>query len=202
MPRNGSGTYNAPAGSWNPAVTGVTMDSAGWNALLPDIVQALTQSLSQDGQTQTTARIPFSQGLSLNAGSALSPAATFIGDLTSGLYQPATNQIGISAGGTSVFTATSSALTIALATTINAALTVSGAAMVGSMSNSGASSVAGAFAANGAAKIGGSGSTVGFYGATGTTQPSISGSRGGNAALASLITALANQGLCIDGTSA
>lgn len=41
----------------------------------------------------------------------------------------------------------------------------------------------------------------GFNGASPLAKPTVSGSRGGNAALASLITALANYGLITDGTS-
>lgn len=44
--------------------------------------------------------------------------------------------------------------------------------------------------------------TVGFYGATPVTRPAVTGSRGGNAALASLLTALANLGLITDGSTA
>ncbi len=43
---------------------------------------------------------------------------------------------------------------------------------------------------------------LGFYGTTGIVKPSVSGSRGGNAALASLISALAALGLVTDSTSA
>lgn len=46
------------------------------------------------------------------------------------------------------------------------------------------------------------GSFAGFYGATPITVPSVTGSRGGNAALASLLTALENLGLIIDNTTA
>lgn len=42
----------------------------------------------------------------------------------------------------------------------------------------------------------------GFYGATAIAKPTISGSRGGNAALASAISALANLGLATDSTTA
>jgi hypothetical protein len=41
----------------------------------------------------------------------------------------------------------------------------------------------------------------GFFGSTGTSQQTVTGSRGGNAALASLLTALANTGLIVDGTT-
>jgi len=44
--------------------------------------------------------------------------------------------------------------------------------------------------------------TVGFYGSTGATQQTVTGSRGGNAALASLLTALASLGLIVNSTTA
>lgn len=43
--------------------------------------------------------------------------------------------------------------------------------------------------------------TLGFYGATGISKPAIFGSRGGNAALANLLTRLANLGLITNSTS-
>ena len=43
---------------------------------------------------------------------------------------------------------------------------------------------------------------LGFYGTTAAPQPTITGSRAGNAALASLLTELATLGLIIDGSSA
>ncbi|MCF0086605.1 MULTISPECIES: collagen-like protein [unclassified Streptomyces] len=46
------------------------------------------------------------------------------------------------------------------------------------------------------------GSTLGFYGATAVAKPAVTGSRGGNAALASLLTALASLGLITDSTTA
>lgn len=48
----------------------------------------------------------------------------------------------------------------------------------------------------------GSGTALAFFGATAITKPSVSGSRGGNAALASVITALADLGLLTDSSSA
>jgi hypothetical protein len=49
--------------------------------------------------------------------------------------------------------------------------------------------------------VGGGGMTVGFYGNVGTTRPNVSGSKGGNAALASLISALLGQALISDSTT-
>lgn len=49
MSRNGSGTYNLPAG--NPVVTGTTITSTWANSTLSDIANALTGSVASDGQT-------------------------------------------------------------------------------------------------------------------------------------------------------
>jgi hypothetical protein len=52
-------------------------------------------------------------------------------------------------------------------------------------------------------QIGSSGSKMGFYGATPVARPAaITGSRGGNAAVADLLTKLATLGLIVDSTSA
>lgn len=45
------------------------------------------------------------------------------------------------------------------------------------------------------------GTTLGFYGSAGTSKPQVNGSRGGNAALASLISALAGLNLLTDSTT-
>ena len=58
MPRNGSGQYSAPTNSWNPAINGVPATAADWQAVLNDIVSALTQSVSRDGQTAMTGNLP------------------------------------------------------------------------------------------------------------------------------------------------
>ena len=59
MSRNGSGQYNLPSG--NPVVTGTTISSVWANTTLTDIANALTQSVSSDGQT------PMSGNLNLNS---------------------------------------------------------------------------------------------------------------------------------------
>jgi len=50
--RNGSGTYNLPAG--NPVVTGTTISSTTHNNTMTDIETALTDSVDKDGQTVIT----------------------------------------------------------------------------------------------------------------------------------------------------
>jgi microcystin-dependent protein len=55
MSRNGSGTYNLPAG--NPVVTATTITSTWANSTLGDIATALTGSLAADGQTPATGNL-------------------------------------------------------------------------------------------------------------------------------------------------
>ena len=54
---------------------------------------------------------------------------------------------------------------------------------------------------DGSTMIAASSTTLGFFGSTPTAKPTVTGSRGGNAALQSLLTALANYGLITDSTS-
>lgn len=49
--------------------------------------------------------------------------------------------------------------------------------------------------------IDGSGNRLGFHGAASVAQQTVTGSRGGNAALASLLTKLATLGLIVDGST-
>jgi len=55
--RNGSGQYTAPTSSFNPAINGVLATAGDWNLLLADIVAALTQSVSRDGQSPMTGNL-------------------------------------------------------------------------------------------------------------------------------------------------
>jgi hypothetical protein len=66
MSRNGSGTYNLPAG--NPVVTGTTISSTWANTTLNDIANALTGSVAADGQTAMTGNLQMSTNNIANAG--------------------------------------------------------------------------------------------------------------------------------------
>jgi hypothetical protein len=56
--RDGSGQYIPPTNSFNPAVNGVLATASDWQALLNDIVAALTQSVSRDGQSPMIGDLP------------------------------------------------------------------------------------------------------------------------------------------------
>ena len=68
MARNGSGTYNLPAG--NPVTTGTTISSTWANGTLSDMASALTGSVASDGQTTPTANLPMGTFAHTNVGNA------------------------------------------------------------------------------------------------------------------------------------
>jgi len=52
MSRNGTGTYNLPAG--NPVVTGTSISSTWANTTMTDLANAISGSIAADGQTPIT----------------------------------------------------------------------------------------------------------------------------------------------------
>ncbi len=64
MSRNGSGTYNLPAG--NPVVTGTTISTTWANNTLNDIAATLTDSVAADGQTPMTGNLNLSNNKIVN----------------------------------------------------------------------------------------------------------------------------------------
>ena len=57
MPRS-SGTYTAPASSWNPPINGSPATLVDWSVLLADNSAAHTQAISRDGQSPALANLP------------------------------------------------------------------------------------------------------------------------------------------------
>jgi microcystin-dependent protein len=64
MSRNGSGTYNLPAG--NPVVTGTTITTTWANTTLSDIASALTGSVAADGQTPMSGNLNIANNRVIN----------------------------------------------------------------------------------------------------------------------------------------
>jgi hypothetical protein len=62
MSYNGSGTFNINT-TGQPVVAGTIISSAAFNALTADLGTGLTTAITKDGQTTTTARILFAQGI-------------------------------------------------------------------------------------------------------------------------------------------
>ena len=57
MPRNGAGVYSLVNNTWFPAVNGVLATSTDWGTFITDVQNALTQSVSSDGQTPMTGNL-------------------------------------------------------------------------------------------------------------------------------------------------
>jgi len=103
MSYNGSGTFVINSAG-QPVVTGTVISSTAFNALTADLATGLSTAVTKDGQTTTTARVPFAQGIS----------STLVTDATS-----ATTGSIITAGGIS----TQKALWVGTTTTLAGTLT-------------------------------------------------------------------------------
>ena len=62
MGYNGSGTFQINT-SGQPVVAGTVISSTAFNALTADLATGLSTAITKDGQTTTTARIPFAAGI-------------------------------------------------------------------------------------------------------------------------------------------
>jgi hypothetical protein len=62
MSYNGSGTFQINS-TGQPVVTGTVISSSAFNALTADLATGLSTAITKDGQTATTVRIPFAQGI-------------------------------------------------------------------------------------------------------------------------------------------
>jgi len=60
---NGSGTFQINT-SGQPVVAGTVISATAFNALTADLATGLSTAITKDGQTTTTARIPFAAGIS------------------------------------------------------------------------------------------------------------------------------------------
>ncbi len=77
MSFNGSGTFSINS-SGQPVVVGTTISDTVFNALTADLATGLSTVICKDGQTTTTASIPFAQGI------AVTGTTTFSADITVG----------------------------------------------------------------------------------------------------------------------
>jgi uncharacterized protein (AIM24 family) len=75
MSYNGSGTFVINTAG-QPVVAGQTFTATDVNALNQDIATGLSTAITKDGQTTTTAAIPFAQGLTSNVAIGISSGGT------------------------------------------------------------------------------------------------------------------------------
>jgi len=78
MSYNGSGTFQINT-TGQPVVTGTVISSTAFNALTADLATGLSTAITKDGQTATTARIPFAAGI--NSSLATDSSSTSTGSI-------------------------------------------------------------------------------------------------------------------------
>jgi len=115
MAFNGSGTHVRVYNWVQDLANTIPVTASRVDGEADDFSTALTNTICRDGQSTTTARIPFAAGTSSFAGSTSSVAYGQTGDNNTGVYFPATDQWGIAAGGTGTLTSTSAKVTVAVA---------------------------------------------------------------------------------------
>jgi len=100
MSRNGTGTYNLPAG--NPVVTGTTISSTWANNTLADIATALTGSLASDGQTPATGNLDMNSNkiVNLAAGTTTGDAVNYTQFLAAFVNPTITGDLIVTGNGT------------------------------------------------------------------------------------------------------
>lgn len=79
MARDGNGTMNPVTNSWNVPVNGVLATAGDFQALYDDLIAALTQSVSRDGQSPMTGNLPMGNNkiTGLSAGTGTGQALAF-----------------------------------------------------------------------------------------------------------------------------
>ena len=123
MSYNGSGTFTINTAG-QPVITGTVISSTAFNALTADLATGLSTAITKDGQTATTARIPFAAGIS----------STLVTDSTS----TTTGSI-ITAGGVGVAKAlyVGTTANVAGAATLGSTLTYGGVTLTNAVTGTG-----------------------------------------------------------------
>ena len=132
MPFNGSGTF-VRLFSWAADLaTGIKIRSDRMDGEMDGFATGLSTCITKDGQTTTTARIPFALGLQFPTGSVGSPATNFAADPDTGTYSPGSDQWAVAAGGAQRFLVNAGAISVSGtfgvsgATTLSSTLAVTG----------------------------------------------------------------------------
>jgi hypothetical protein len=108
---NGSGVF-VRVHDWTTDLAGaVPVTASRMDAEDDGMATGLSTTICRDGQSTTTARIPFAAGTSAAAGTTASVAYSQTNDNNTGLYFPGTDQWGLVAGGTATLSSTATALT-------------------------------------------------------------------------------------------
>lgn len=99
MPYNGSGSFTRNYSWANDATNGILVRSDRMDGEDNNFATGLSTVICKDGQTTTTAAIPFAVGLTTSDGTALAPSVAFISESSTGLYKVAASKLGVSVSG-------------------------------------------------------------------------------------------------------
>lgn len=128
---NGSGTYVRSYNWVNDKTNGIDITASRFDTEDSGFATGLSTVICKDGQTTTTAVIPFSLGLSFPTGTAGAPSLSLIGDSSTGIYQDSTGNIAFTSLGTKKAAITSTG--IVLSGTASGSATIKVAATAGTV---------------------------------------------------------------------
>ena len=132
MAFNGSGTF-ARLYNWvvdrdaSVPITASRMDNE-----MDGMATGLTTTITKDGQTTTTARIPFASGLGSGDGTVALPALNFTSDTDTGIYRIGANNVGVAANGAKVVDIATTGVSVTGALSTSTTLGVTGATTLSS----------------------------------------------------------------------
>ncbi len=126
---NGSGQFVRTHDWTTDLANTVPVTASRMDAEDDGFATGLSNTICRDGQSTTTARIPFAAGASAVGGSASATAYANQNDANTGVYFPGADEIGLAAGGTAVITATATTVTVPVDADVTGDLDVAGAVM-------------------------------------------------------------------------
>lgn len=111
MPFNGSGTFTRSYSWASDATNGILVRSDRMDGEDNNFASGLSNVICKDGQTTTTAQIPFASGIKTNDGTVSTPAVTFTSEPSTGLYKISAGVFGITTSGVNTVSISSANMT-------------------------------------------------------------------------------------------
>lgn len=112
MAYNGAGTFSRLYSWATDKLNSVPITASRFDAEMDGMATGLSTAICRDGQSTTTAKIPFAVGISLGDGSVGTPAVNFTADTNSGLYRIANDNIGVAVNGAKVLDISTTGLSV------------------------------------------------------------------------------------------
>lgn len=126
MAYNGSGTFSRVFNWATDKGNAVPVTASRMDTEDDGFATGLTNAICKDGQTVTTARIPFVLGASALQGALTGVSYSFSNDVNTGMYSPATDEVALAAGGVQVLDSTATTLTVPIALAVTGASAFTG----------------------------------------------------------------------------